>query len=166
MARVLYAIGTLIVIGFALWLFDVLRAIGPLQTNLEYQLNARVAAIPLSGMLGGVLIIAFGVALARLKAIQIAGELSGDALAEIAGRDRGRAMTGSSPGPFHPPADNVSSRTKSAVEREARTASPSAKANDGKPSADNATPADQTKSPVGGEASAAAPRDTKIDVKP
>ena len=111
---------------------------------------AWAAAIPLSAMLGGVLIIAFGVVLARLKVIQYASELSADALAEIAGRDRGRAITGSGPFPSSGHGPSSADRIKSPGGRETRATAASAKTNDVKPSADNASSA--TKSPGGREA--------------
>src|SRR5688572_26694937 len=108
-------------------------------------------------MLGGVLIIALGVVLKRLKAIHYASELSTDALAEIAGRDRGRVTTSSGLGPFPSSADSASSadRTKSPGERETRAAAPSTKTTDVEPSTDN--PSSASKSLVGREARAAHP---------
>jgi hypothetical protein len=88
LARVLYVIGSLGVIGSALWLFEVLRQVDIPSITLEYQGIAWAAAIPALAMLGGFLIVAFAVVLERLKAIQYASERSLDALAKIAARSR------------------------------------------------------------------------------
>jgi hypothetical protein len=149
MARILYVVGMLAMVSSAVWLYEVLRTSGAFERNLEYlMMIGRSAAVPLSAMLGGVLITAFGVLLARLKAIQYASELSADALAEIAGRDRGRAITDSSPRPFPSASSSASSEggTKSPGERETRAAVPSTKTNEVKSSAD--TPSSATKSIV------------------
>jgi hypothetical protein len=109
MARILYALGTLAVVSSAIWLYEVLRATGAFEASIDYQVYAPAAVTPLIALVGGVLVIAFGVVLTRLKAIQYTGELSADALAELVGRDRGRSLTGSSVGPLNSLSENASS---------------------------------------------------------